>query len=100
MFTALGSDGYNLGPWATAQEPPFNTLDRVASVDIVITTDKSKWSQCVVLEAGEDTALNQGNALYQRTYNADLIGDGACKGQIRMAYSEDWHNPATTGLSG
>ncbi len=89
-----GFKWYNLAP--APNEPPFNTLDRVASVDIVITGDKSKWSKCVVFETGEDPANNQGNGIYQRSlYNTSDTGKGAFKGQIRMAYSEDWNNPAT-----
>ena len=45
-------------------QPPahwFN-LDNLASVDIVITPDKSKWSQCLVLEMGEESGLNEGGA--------------------------------------
>ncbi len=30
----------------------------LASVDVVITSDKSKWTRCVVLETGEDTMPN------------------------------------------
>jgi hypothetical protein len=66
--------------------PPQNTLDRLASVDIVITPDKSKWSRCVVFETGEDEGINQG---------ADLSPNGANsrKGQIRMARSKNWNDP-------
>lgn len=90
-----GFKWFNLAP--AINYPPINTLNRLQSVDIVITGDKSKWSQCVVLEAGEDPLYNQGGALYQRSYNTQALpnGYGACKGQIRMAYSENWHNPAT-----
>ena len=45
-------------------QPPahwFN-LDNLASVDLVITPDESKWSQCLVLEMGEEAGLNQGGA--------------------------------------
>lgn len=34
-------------------------LDKLSSVDIVLTPDESKWSECVVLEMGEDPGLNQ-----------------------------------------
>ena len=53
---------------------PRNTLDRLQSVDIIITPDKSKWSQCVVFETGEEIATVQG---------------GSRKGMLRMAPSRD-----------
>lgn len=79
---------------ATYQSPPpQNTLDQVASVDIVITPDTKLWSQCVVFETGEDEATNEGDSLYHRTSLTQLAGNGAFKGQIRMAYSKNWHDP-------
>lgn len=83
------------------QFPPENNLERLHSVDIVITPDKSKWSRCIVFETGEDEGVNRG---------ADLApnGQNARKGQIRMAYSwdksGDYHNgsnnlPVDTGRS-
>ncbi|MBL0310465.1 MAG: hypothetical protein IPP77_12555 [Bacteroidetes bacterium] len=69
--------------------PPHNTLDKLASVDIVITPDRSKWSRCVVFETGEDESINQGNEIYNRTIsNSQVQNRGALKGQIRMAYSK------------
>ncbi len=85
----------NYGQTATASVPPQNTLDRLSSVDIVITPDQSKWTRCVVFETGEDEALNEGNAVYQKKTNNTFNGKGACKGQIRMQYSKDWNNPNT-----
>lgn len=39
-----------------------NKLSDLHSVRVVITRDRSKWSRCVVLEMGEDKALNIGSA--------------------------------------
>ena len=39
-----------------------NPLSDLRSVLFVITADKTKWTRCVVIEAGENTALNIGNA--------------------------------------
>ncbi len=76
--------------------PPQNTLDKVASVDIVITADKSKWTRSVVFETGEDEELNQGNDLFTRKSSpAYLKNKGAFKGQIRMAISKVWNDPNT-----
>lgn len=65
--------------------PPQNTLDRLVSVDIVITPDQSKWSRCVVFETGEDEAINDGDRIAPN-------GKKARKGQIRMEYSKNWNN--------
>lgn len=35
-------------------------IDKIASIDLVITADKSKWSECIMIEMGEDEGLNQG----------------------------------------
>lgn len=70
--------------------PPQNTLDKLSSVDIVITPDRSKWSRCVVFETGEDEGINLGNEIFPRStsVNPTLAGKGALKGQIRMALSK------------
>ena len=36
------------------------SIKYLPSVDIVITSDQSKWTRCVVVELGRDAALNQG----------------------------------------
>jgi hypothetical protein len=41
---------------------PVNSLDKLSSVQIVITPDRSKWSKCVVFETGENDVLTVGNA--------------------------------------
>jgi len=64
------------------QVPPENTLDRLKSVDIVLTPDKSKWSQCVVFETGEQEGTNQGAAISRN-------GKNSRKGQLRVDFSRD-----------
>lgn len=43
------------------QAMPGLGLENLSSVDIVITPDESKWSECIMLEMGEDPGLNVGN---------------------------------------
>jgi hypothetical protein len=45
--------------WVKYSQTPLTNLN---SVDLVLTSDKSKWSQCVVLEMGEAQGLNEGGA--------------------------------------
>lgn len=48
------------GPYPSAKQNA--SISYLPSVDIVITSDKSKWTRCVVVELGGDQNLNQGNA--------------------------------------
>ncbi|MNX84746.1 hypothetical protein D3C86_1165580 [compost metagenome] len=50
------------------------SIKYLPSVDIVITSDKSKWTRCVVVELGRDANLNQG---------------GGAPGRLRAAQSVD-----------
>ncbi|MFN8309440.1 MAG: hypothetical protein U0T73_05705 [Chitinophagales bacterium] len=65
-------------------DPPQNNLERLRSVDIVFTSDKSKWSRCVVFETGENSLANEGSALYP-----GIASVNAKKGMIRMHASWD-----------
>lgn len=49
-------------PAAQEVRNPINTLDKLSSVQIVITPDRSKWSRCIVFETGENDVLTIGNA--------------------------------------
>ncbi len=49
---------YKNGP---AVMPKISKMEYLESVDIVFTKDKSLWSRCVVIEAGDDPAGNEGN---------------------------------------
>ena len=56
------------------------------SIDIVFTSDKSKWTRCVVVELGRNAALNVG---------------GQVAGKLRASQSVDKNgNPDNTGTSG
>ncbi|MBN8701737.1 MAG: T9SS C-terminal target domain-containing protein [Bacteroidetes bacterium] len=67
---ALTGASYKTGGFVYAEGGPkygvFNSINTLndmpflASVDIVITSDKSKWSRCVVLEMQEETQLAVG----------------------------------------
>ncbi|MNJ84136.1 hypothetical protein D3C87_15790 [compost metagenome] len=62
------------------------SIKYLPSVDIVITSDKSKWTRCVVVELGRDANLNQG---------------GGQPGRLRAAPSVDKDgNPDGTGTTG
>ncbi|MGV3596983.1 MAG: T9SS type A sorting domain-containing protein [Bacteroidota bacterium] len=50
------------GPAYSQQPLTDNPYNELASVDIVITPDKSKWTRCAVVEMSEDPLLSLGNA--------------------------------------
>lgn len=80
--------GFKWRNYSGPNVPPQNTLDKLQSVDVVITPDKSKWSRCIVLETGEDNALTDGTE-----FSPNL--QSGRKGQLRMQRSKKWHDPAT-----
>jgi hypothetical protein len=55
----------------SAPAPEYN-LEKLQSVDIILTNDRTKWSRCVVMETGEIAEQNEGKTL---------------KGQIRSGFS-------------
>jgi hypothetical protein len=61
---AAGTGGYSTD----------NPLSDLRSVLVVITPDKTKWSRCVVIEAGENTALNVGNAPKMNRRRSPSVG--------------------------
>lgn len=62
------------------------SLAYLPSVDIVLTSDQSKWTRCVVVELGRDANLNQG---------------GGEPGELRATPSVDKNgNPDASGTSG
>ncbi len=51
------------GPqWEFSTSLSANKFSYISSVDIVLTSDKSKWSRCVVLETFDDPSKTIGNA--------------------------------------
>jgi hypothetical protein len=62
------------------------TLTRIAdvqSVDLVITSDQSKWTRCAVLETNEYTSLSEGGAIKSQLRSPLSVGkDGLPDGSI------------------
>ena len=61
-FTGQDPSGPAYGTTATSKTLT-GTLKDLASVNIVLTPDKSKWSRCPVIEMSADPALAEGGAL-------------------------------------
>ena len=56
----------------------YSTLSRLTSIDIVITSDTSKWTRCPVIELGRNKYLNEGNTeagLLRSSSSVDKLGN-------------------------
>ncbi|MGZ5281199.1 MAG: hypothetical protein ACXWEY_02880 [Bacteroidia bacterium] len=54
------SNSLTMGPLPSNISLPLIRMANIPNVDIVFTSDKSKWSQCVVIEMGEAAGINEG----------------------------------------
>ena len=52
---------FSFGPAYLSSNYRDNNLNRLQSIDLVLTSDKSKWTKCIVIETSEDENLSQGN---------------------------------------
>ncbi|MCC6768940.1 MAG: hypothetical protein IT240_07840, partial [Bacteroidia bacterium] len=57
---------------ASAQSPTY--LQRIGSVDVVMTSDQSKWSRCPVFETNDDKNYSQGNVEKLMLRSAPSVG--------------------------
>lgn len=70
---------------------PHNTFENLNSVDIVLTSDKSKWTRCVVVELGEDTSYNEGGSFKGHLRrHASLDIDGNEVGNDSTDFGRSW----------
>jgi hypothetical protein len=82
---------YQGGPCWNSTFASLSQMANLASVDIVITADKSKWTRCVVLETCDAQALSQPHPT-----NPNL---NARKLDLRIAPSVDKNGNPTTATS-
>ncbi len=73
--------GLPCGHHVAAYPLTLNQFKLLGDVDIVFTSDKSKWTRCVVIEMQEDTSLaeNKGQKFYPRKHkgwNLEFSADG------------------------
>ena len=55
--TTVAGPAFRWDAYNDKASPPENTLEKLQSVDVVLTSDKSKWTHCVVFETGDDGIL-------------------------------------------
>ena len=86
------------GPSVGISDKVYSKLSYIASVDIVLTPDKDKWTRCPVIEAGFYSDLAEGNAgrFYKRASasvdkdgNYAQIGDGPSDNPSDANYISD-----------
>ncbi|MDB4534795.1 T9SS C-terminal target domain-containing protein, partial [Vicingaceae bacterium] len=67
---AYMSEGFNSSDLSSNYN---SDITKTPSVDIVFTSDKSKWSRSVVLESRNDTILSEGATPYLRKRNSNSV---------------------------
>jgi hypothetical protein len=68
----------NISPALSTMSKYNSSMDRLASVDIVITPDKTKWTRCPVIEMCPDAKLSEGGAAkfdFRRHSSVNVDGD-------------------------
>lgn len=66
---------------------PVNTLDELYTVEIVLTSDKSSWSKCVVFETGEDENFNVGGSRKGQIRNQNSIDEFGTESSVTRGFS-------------
>jgi hypothetical protein len=76
------------------------SLSFLPSVDIVLTSDRSKWTRCPVIEMGRDAALNVGNCepgLLRKSPSVDQYGNPDNSGTTGMGWFPGYAIDLETG---
>ncbi|MBZ0243638.1 MAG: T9SS type A sorting domain-containing protein [Bacteroidales bacterium] len=89
-----GSTQSIVGPAFSEDSKSFNRIEEIASVDIVLTPDKSKWTRSPVLEMSYDRALAEGNAVRFGLRQAPSVDkDGNSAASMDMEGSNNPNDP-------
>jgi hypothetical protein len=88
IVTTFDSKKYYTGPAILPTQISRTLMKELASVDVVITSDKSKWSRCVVFDLCEDTTWSANSASFSTK---------ARKLDFRRAPSVDKNGSTATG---
>ena len=101
-FSKQGDDGLNPGPLFAAGSRMDEAFKKTASIDVVLTADKSKWSRCPVIEMGMDKNLNEGGAerFYLRKHESVNQDGKTCSELGVNPNPNDPNNPAFIAENG
>jgi hypothetical protein len=82
------NNSLNLGLMPSSAGPTLTKLQWTPNVDLVFTSDKTKWSECIVMETGEEPGINEGNMKkFQIRNHAGWLGE--IDGEGKPIYSTD-----------
>ncbi len=73
-------------------------ITKTPSVDIVFTSDKTKWTRSVVLESRNDLTLSEGQALYLRKRKAKSVDKNGLNSDDSGYNHSDGDLTSTTGM--
>ncbi|MFN7690119.1 MAG: T9SS C-terminal target domain-containing protein, partial [Bacteroidota bacterium] len=100
----LGSNEWNGVAWNTLFFNPVGRkreiMRNLRSIDLVITSDKSKWTRCAVLEMQDDVNLAQGGAAkfdLRKSASVDKDGKDDGSGTIGMGWFPGYAINVETG---
>ncbi|NTW32096.1 MAG: T9SS type A sorting domain-containing protein, partial [Bacteroidetes bacterium] len=88
--------------WDNALSMNSNKFENLASIDLVLTPDKSKWTRCVVLETTDEinTTLTEGNVKkfdLRAHQSVDKLGDPDGSGTTGMGWFPGYAINVETG---
>lgn len=78
----------------------YASISYLPSVDIVLTSDRSKWTRCPVIEMGRDINLNIGNAKWgamRKSQSVDIYGNPDGTGTTGMGWFPGYAIDLETG---
>jgi hypothetical protein len=78
-----------------------NSISRAPSIDLVLTSDKSLWTRCAVIEMGRDSTLNVGSAkpgALRKTLSVDKNGNPDGTGTFGMSWFPGYAIDVETGM--
>lgn len=97
-------DGQHVvAPAYTSQSKSWSKMERLHSVDIVFTSDKSKWTRCPVVEMCPDAALSQGGQskyMVRKAPSVDKDGNPASAGAPNLYDPADEEKPNYISATG
>ena len=77
-----------LGPIPEDVSYGFTRLENTPNIDLVFTSDRSKWTKCIVLEMGEEASTNEGgSAKFAKRNHPSLLLEPGPNGE--PVYSTD-----------
>ncbi len=90
----VGGPAFKWNRYDDRAYPPRNNLDKLQSVDVIITSDTSKWTRCAVFETGE----NPQGANLDPTSNNRAPRKGMLRGHYSV-HKDGSEDQATLGMS-